>query len=53
MPINLQHVVKEIIDVNCPEGVTFSERSLGKSIESELSYFMGKTMFNIIAHGGV
>ena len=32
VPPNLQHVVKEIIDFDCPEGATFSERSLRKSI---------------------
>ena len=34
VPPNLQHVVKEIIDVDCPEGATFSECSLGKSLDS-------------------
>jgi hypothetical protein len=33
VPPNLQHVVKEIIDVDCPEGATSSERSLGKSLD--------------------
>ena len=34
MTVNLQHVVKEIMGAGCPEGATFSGRSLGKSIDS-------------------
>jgi hypothetical protein len=33
VPPNLQYVAKEIIDVHCPEGATFSECSLGKSLD--------------------
>ena len=40
---NLQHVVKEILDVDCPEGATFSERSLWKSIDSYQLSLVQKT----------
>ena len=49
-PLNLQHVVKQISrNVDCPEGATFFERRLGKSI-GPISHFLRakRALFTVI-----